>query len=113
MSEKEEKGRTLLIERHKYGVRFFDSFDSHYSFSFYIKESDDGRGWCEILVEEDGKTSKIIEYKRVIKNRDHDELTSLLQEVMEHMVRNYDMLILDYDKLKVASIVSADKHLDP
>jgi hypothetical protein len=107
MSEKEEKGRTLLIERHKYGVRFFDPFDSHYSFSFYIKESDDGRGWCEILVEEDGKTSKIIEYKCVIKNRDHDELMPPLQEVLEHILQNYG-------NLKIASFVSAaDKLFDP
>ncbi len=40
------------------------------------------------------------------KNRDHDELMPLLQEVLEDIIRNYD-------KLKIASIAFADKLYDP
>ncbi len=104
MSENEEKRRTLLVERYKYGVRVYDPFNSHYS--YYIKESDERPGWCEILVQEDGKTLDMIEQECVLKNRDHDELMPLLQEVLEYIIRNYD-------KLKIASIAFADKLYDP
>ncbi len=65
MSENEEKRRTLLVERYKYGVRVYDPFNSHYS--YYIKESDERPGWCEILVQEDGKTLDMIEHECVLK----------------------------------------------
>ncbi len=48
----------------------------------------------------------MIEQEYILKNRDHDELMLLLQEVLEDIIRNYD-------KLKIASIVFADKLYDP
>jgi len=100
----EEKGKTLLVERYKYGMRIHDPFNSHYS--FYIKESDDRPGWCEIFVEEDDKALDVIEHKCALKNRDLVELMPLLQEVLDYEMRNGE-------KLKIDQIVILDKPFGP
>ena len=96
----EKKGRTLLVERYKYGVRVYDPINSHYS--FYIKESDGKPGLCEIIVEEDGRALNMIEHKCVLRNRDLVELMPLLQEVLDYMIRNGE-------KLKIDQIIIIDK----
>ena len=96
----EERERTMLIERYKYGVRIYDPINSHYS--FFIEESDDKPGWCKILIEEDGKALNIIEHKCVLRNRDLVELLPLLQEVLDYEMRNGE-------KLKIDQIVIVDK----
>jgi len=100
----EEKGRTMLIERYKYGVRVYDPINSHYS--FYIKESDERPGWCEILVQEDGKNLNMFERKCALKNRDLVELMPLLQEVLDYEIRNGE-------KLKIDQIVIIDRPFGP
>jgi len=104
MSEKEKKGRALLIERYKYGVRVFDPVNGHYS--FFIKESDDRPGWCEILVQEDGKNLNVFEHECVLKNWDLVELMPLLQEVLDYEIRNGE-------KLKIDQIVIIDRPFGP
>jgi hypothetical protein len=103
-AQEEEKGRTMLIERYKYGVRIYDPINSHYS--FFIKESDDRPGWCEILVQEDGEALNVIEHKCVLRNRDLVELMPLIQEVLNYMMRNGE-------KLKIDQIVIIDKPFGP
>jgi len=101
MSEvKEEKGRTMLIERYKHGVRVHDPVNSHYS--FLIKESDERPGWCEIIVEEDNKDLNLIEHKCVLRNWDLVELMPLLQEVLDYEMRNGE-------KLKIDQIIIVDR----
>ena len=98
----EEKGRTLLIERYKHGIRVYDPVNDHYS--FFIKESDGRPGWCEILVQEDGKALNVIQHKCVLKNRDLVELLPLLQELLDYMRKGYM-----HEKLKIDQIIIIDK----
>jgi hypothetical protein len=99
-AQEEENGRIMLIERYEHGVRIYDPANSHYS--FFIKESDDRPGWCEILVQEDGEALNVIEHKCALRNRDLVELMPLIQEVLNYMMRNGE-------KLKIDQIIIIDR----
>ena len=107
--EVHEEGKTMLIERYKYGVRVYDPINSHYS--FYIKESDGKSGWCEVLVQEDSKTLDAFERKCVLKNRDLVELLPLLQEIFDYMRKGY--MWNGGEKLKIDQIIIVDKSFGP
>ena len=77
---KEEKGKTLVIEKHDYGIRvYIDDPDIHDS--FFIKDNENNPGWCVIAIEKDFEAVDFVdeEYENFgVSNL--DELISLFQQ---------------------------------
>ena len=80
MAEKEEKGKTLVIEKYDYGIRIYiDDPDIHDS--FFIQDNENDPELCIITIEKDFEAVDVIdcEYSDFGVN-DLSELISLFQE---------------------------------
>jgi len=75
-----DRGKTLVIEKHDYGIRvYLDDPDSHDS--FFIKDDENNPGWCVIAIEKDFEAVDFVdeEYEDCgVKNL--DELITLFQQ---------------------------------
>jgi hypothetical protein len=102
VSETEEKGKTLVIEKYDYGIRVFID-DPDINDSFFIKDNENNPGWCVIAIEKDFEAVDFVDNE--YSNFGVNNLSELISLFQENPSLGWEMLTGDKIKIDHVKVI--------
>ena len=97
-----DRGKTLVIEKHDYGIRIYlDDPNSHDS--FFIEDDENNPGWCVITIEKDFEAVDFVDEE--YENFGVNNLSELISLFQENPSLGWEMLTGDKIKIDHVKIV--------